>query len=361
MEKKRYKMVDRDIRFFSYVETKPNYDEIDFPQFHFQSLLGISIHEMQHFMISGVQGSGKTIQIYSFLSSILGSKDIYSLQSAIYEEDRKEIHYRYSPYHVEFSPLDLSSYESIFIMGFLKDYVKSKNVGHDIPKIVYIKNAEYLSHKSNKALGIMLEKNIETVRFIFECRSTTPFLESLRGRCVQIRIPYPKEDKIRNAMIKMAKKYYQREITEDEMKRAIQIGECYGKNMKHIFGSLNTYFMIGEWIQLASSVKMNILVDFVLDEENWTQYSSYERIREIIQELYIDLIPLEHVLLYLTKKVIEKRVKEEMMKHQIIYIAQKYDLTMKKGNKPTFHLEAFVIHLIQILSQKISKKTFNIK
>jgi hypothetical protein len=345
---------------FSFIETKPNYDEIDFQNIHFQALLNGTIHEMQHLMVYGIDGCGKTTQIYSFLASLLKTKDIYSIQSAIYEEDRKEIHYRYSPYHIEFSPLDLSSYESIFVMGFLKEYVKSKNVGHDIPKIVYIKNAEHLSFKSNKALGTMLEKNIESARFIFECRTTSPFLESLRGRCVKIRMPYPKEEEIQNAMVRLFKKQYDQEIKKEDIQKAIETGEYFGKNMKHIFGALNTYYMTGEWVKLASNIKMDILVNFILDEENWGKYSSYERIREIVQELYIDLIPLDQVLKYVVRKVSQKYHQHDFML-RVIQIAIQYDLSMKMGNKLTIHLETFIIHLIEILSTQFCKKTFNIK
>lgn len=346
---------------FSYLETKPDYDDIDFKNRHFDALVDVSIHELQHLMISGIQGSGKTIKIYALMASILKTKDIYAIKSAIYEEDRKEIHYRYSPYHIEFSPLDLSSYESIFVMGFLKEYVKSRNVGHDIPKIVYIKNAEHLSHKSNKALGIMLEKNIDSARFIFECQSTTPFLESLRGRCVRIRVPYPKEDDIDRAMIRLAKKFDNRDLTKSEMERAKEMNSYFGPNMKHIFGSLHTYMITGEWVKLASAMKMDILVDFVLEEENWTKTSSYERIREMVQELYIDLIPFDHVMRYLIKRIIKKYPKEEEMMHQMIAYSAFYDKNMKRGNKPTLHLEAFILHILEILIQKFGKKTFNIK
>jgi hypothetical protein len=161
--------------------------------------------------------------------------------------------------------------------------------------------------------------------------------------------------------VKLSEKYYERNIKMDEMKKAIQTGECFGKNMKHIFGSLNTYFITGEWVKLASNVKMDILVDFILDEENWAKYSSYERIREIVQELYIDLIPLEQVLKYIVRKVSEKYPKEDQMMFQMIHISTKYDMSMKMGNKITIHLETFIIHLIEILIQRFCKKTFNIK
>ena len=127
-----------------------------------------------------------------------------------------------------------------------------------------------------------------------------------------------------------------------------------------MFGALNTYLITGEWVQLASSMKMNHLVDFIFEEENWTKISSYERIREIVQELYIDLIPLEQVLLYISRKIIQQYHDEKLI-HQIVFLAAQYDVSMKKGNKPTMHLEAFIIHILEILSTKFNKKTFNIK
>ena len=331
----------------SFLETKPNWDNIDYKHPLLENILHYPIETLQNLMVTGIHGCGKTVLIYSFLSSLLGTKDVYSIKSATYEEDRKEIQYRYSPYHVEFSPLDLSSYENIFIKGFLKEYVKSKNVSHNIPKIVIIKNAEYLSTNSNKALGIMLEKNIESARFIFECRTTTPFLESLRGRCVRIRVPYPSRLQIENSLERLVITHFERELLEEEKMKCFEYSEYFGNNMKHIYGILYTYLITGEWIKLSSITKIENLYEIVIDKN--VKNGTFEQIRELVQELYIELAQLENIFEYITKKLVERYKNDRNIVIQIIELSSKYDVSMKKGNKLTIHLESFLIHLIEIL------------
>lgn len=331
----------------SFLETKPYYEDIDYSNEIFQRYLNVELQELPHMIVTGRGGCGKTVQIYSFLASLLKTKDIYSIKTTIYEEDRKEIHYRHSPYHVEFSPLDLSLYEGIFVFGFLKEYVKNRNVAYNIPKIVYIKNAEYLSESSQKALNIMLERNIDSARFIFECNQTSSFLRSLYGRCFRIRIFYPERNQIEDSMRKMVRKYFEKEIKKEDIDRCFEIASHFEDHMKHIYGPLFAYYVTGRWIQLTSIVKIDELVEIVLEKE--VKMQSIVRIRELVNELYIDLVSFDRVIRYLLKKIFERYKDQNEICWKVTRLWVKFDEMMKKGNKITMHMECFLIYIMEVL------------
>jgi hypothetical protein len=343
----------------TFLETKPTYDEIDFPNDILRKMIHVNFSNLQNMMVYGKGGCGKTVHIYSFLASLLGTKDIYSIKTTIYEEDRKEIQYRYSPYHIEFSPLDLMTHESLFIKDFLKEYVKSKNVSFDIPKLVYIKNAEHLSENSQKSLGIMIEKNIESVRFIFECNTISPFLESIRGRFCKVRIGYPSKEQIDGVIRKIIVDKFQREVREEELVECYRIGEFYQNHMKHIFSSLFSYLITGKWIYISAMHKIDRLLEIIQNEN--IENSHFERIREIIQELYIDCVSHDIILPYMMKKLFQKYQNQDERKcHELASLWAHYDRIMKMGNKSTMYLECFIVNIIEVLhfskNEKVEEK-----
>lgn len=334
-------------KMITFLELKPNYDEIDFPSELLRRMIHVHIYDMQNMMVYGKGGCGKTVHIYAFLASLLGTKDIYSIKTNVYEEDRKEIQFRYSPYHIEFSPLDLMTHESVFIKGFLKEYVKSMNVSFNIPKIVYIKNAEHLSENSQKALGIMIEKNIESVRFIFECNTISPFLESIRGRFCKIRIGYPSKEQIDGVIQKMVFQKFKRDVTPEELLKCHEIGCFYQNHLKHIFGSLFSYMITGKWIYISAMHKIDLLIEMIGNEN--IELHDFEKIREIIQELYIECVSYDIIIPYMMKKIFEKYKNQEQRCHEITALWVHYDNMMRLGNKTTMYLECFIIHMIELL------------
>ncbi len=332
----------------TFIETRPFITDLDFQNPILNNIADYGIDLFQSIILYGRPGTGKTTKIYSLMASLTQSSDVYSIKTTIFEKDKKEIQYKYSPYHIEFSPLDLSSYESIFIEGFLRDYVKSKNVGHDIPKIVYIKNAEYLSSKTIKALGIMMEKNIMTSRFILECNSITCLADSLKGRCVKIRLAYPERGEIEMAMRRMVKKYYDRDLTEEEIENAFDIGDFNDRSLKHIFSRLNTYLICGNWVRLMTVNKIENLCELIFEEDNMKS-SIFEKIRELIQELYIDLVQMDKLFEYIYRKILDKYKNENDFCMKIVETTAEYDRRMKLGNKLTIHVETYIIHLLELI------------
>ncbi len=335
----------------TFLETKPKIDEIDFRIPILESLAESSIHDLPNLFIYGIEGSGKSVKIYSFLSSLLKTKDIYNIKVRTFEEERRELTYRYSPYHIEFSPLDLASNEYIFIIHFLGDYVKMKNVGFDIPKIIYIKNADCLSKNSQMALRKMMEQNIDSCRFIFECKNLSSIIEPLRSRFLIVRVENPPREEIKKIVFSFTQKYYGKELKDEEYQEIMKMAKYYQYNMKHIFGILVCYLTTGDFLRLSYVDKMKEIFDIMVSSYFRNEY--FEKIRDIVQELYIELIPMSRVSSFLLKELLDYYHQEKYikLKFEIIKKTVYYDSLMKNGNKLSIHLESYIIDLIRILHQ----------
>ncbi len=334
----------------SFIETQPKLVDLDFKNELLENLASNNnIFELPNLIFYGMNGSGKSIKIYAFLSSLLNTNEIYDIRTKIYEEDRKEIFYRYSPYHIEFSPLDLASYENIFFNGFLKEYIQTLNIGLQIPKIVYIKNAENLSFNSQSALRRMMEKCSDTCRFIFECTNLSGVIEPIRSRCLLIRISFPKYGEIKESMIKISKKNFNKELSEEEIDKIFEISKNFNYNLKHINGILRCYLITNEMMKLSYIDKIEEILEYLYNYKNITN-NQIERIRELVSELYIQLIPSNEIMYYIFKNIINKYKNNIEFCYMFLDMYTKQNINMELGNKKSIHLESYIINILYLMN-----------
>lgn len=334
----------------SFIETQPKLVDLDFKNELLENLASNNnIFELPNLIFYGMNGSGKSIKIYAFLSSLLNTNEIYDIRTKIYEEDRKEIFYRYSPYHIEFSPLDLASYENIFFNGFLKEYIQTLNIGLQIPKIVYIKNAENLSFNSQSALRRMMEKCSDTCRFIFECTNLSGVIEPIRSRCLLIRISFPKYIEIKESMIKISKNNFNKELSEEEIDKIFEISKNFNYNLKHINGILRCYLITNEMMKLSYIDKIDEILEYLYNYKNITN-NQIERIRELVSELYIQLIPSNEIMYYIFKNIINKYKNNIEFCYMFLDMYTKQNINMELGNKKSIHLESYIINILYLMN-----------
>jgi hypothetical protein len=187
-----------------------------------------------------------------------------------------------------------------------------------------------------------------TSRFILECNSITCIADSLKGRCVKIRLAYPERDEIVRAMRRMVNKHYDRDLTEEEIENAFDIGDYNDRSLKHIFSRLNTYLICGNWVRLMTVNKIDNLCELIFGEDNMKS-TIFEKIRDLIQELYIDLVQMDKLFEYIYKRILDKYRDEDDFCMKIVELTAEYDIRLKMGNKLTIHVEAYVIHLLELM------------
>jgi DNA polymerase III delta prime subunit len=338
------------IDFFLF-DKKPLFNELDFQNNILKLIVNnISIDQLNNLCIYGMPGSGKSTNMYAFLATIL-DKNIYNLKKKTYENEGKTFIYYSSDYHIEFDPSFYGNNDKYFLSGYLKNYIQTNNILFDLPKIVYIKNADYLSVQSQMSLRRMIEKNCLTSRFIFECKQLNKIIVPLQSRFILIRNAMPKLIDIKNYLNKYIidnnieiDKYQLDKI----MSNSIPTIQHY--NMKNIFGIFMTsiynnkitYFNF-EYLNILNKLKL-IILDKKLD------FKKIDEIRDIIYNLYVYQINSIEIIQYIFLNIYHIYKSNNNLIEKILQITINCDLSIVKGNKSQIHLELYIVNLIILLN-----------
>ena len=321
----------------SFFDSKPNLDEIDFQHNILNKMGKINIDELNNLIFCGIPTCGKTTKIYALLATIFDKK-VYDIKNIIYEEDRKTITYKASIYHIEINPIYLGSNEKIFISSFLKLYVQTRNIGLNIPKIILIKNADLLSKTSQLALRKIIEKNSYTSRFIFEVSNMSGFAQTLVSRCITIRIPMPTLNSIKECI---KKKYnIDESIIDNIIYESNKINKIY--NLKKIFGHISYYIHTKKYFKFLYYDKFNDIINLINTKK--ISFIVLQKIRDIINELYINLVPMNELLNYIFNTLCDSKI--SFLK--LLELTIECDKNIKKGNKDCLHIEYYIISIIEL-------------
>jgi DNA polymerase III delta prime subunit len=332
----------------SFFEEKPTLDELDFKIPLLHNLAKIKVEEMTNIIFYGQPGSGKTTKIYAFLASLF-DKRVYDLNKVLFEEDRKSMIYYASIYHIEINPSNISSNEKIFFQSFLKSYVQTKNIGLNIPKIIYIKNATLLSKQSQLFLRRVIEKNYMTAKFIFEISNLSLFAEPLISRCLLIKVVMPKIEDIRNCIYEYSNK---NGVIIDEKTVKYIVHESnkisHTIHLKKIFGFLRYYLLTKkDFVFLYYNTFFDIF-NYIKNKK--ISFVIIQKIKEMIHELYIHLVPMEELIFFIFYKLMDEYSNNNKFIDKLLEITIKTEINIKKGNKDSIHTEFYIISIIELLN-----------
>jgi replication factor C subunit 3/5 len=331
----------------NFSEDKPNLEQLDFKLDILKPLKNINIDDLVNILFYGIPGSGKTTKIYALLASLFDSK-VYDLKNINFEEDRKVISYKSSIYHIEINPINLGSNEKLFIHSFIKSYTQTRNIGLNIPKIILIKNADKLSKQSQMSLRKIIETTMHTCKFIFEVTNLSSLSEPLISRFLLIRVPLPKIDEIKLCI----KNYSERKnhnvpynIIDNIIEESSIIPNTY--NLKKIFGFYRYYVITHKKFKFLYYDNFNEIYNLMNNKK--ISFITFQKIRDIVNEMYINLVSMYELLMFLYNKFIIKYIDDNDKLKKILDISIKCDNNLKKGNKDCLHLELYIISIIELL------------
>jgi replication factor C subunit 3/5 len=332
----------------SFFEDKPTLNDLDFKLNILNNFNQIHLEEFNNLLFYGLPGSGKTIKIYALLASILDNR-VYDLKNINFEEDKKIITYKSSIYHIEIDKFNLGSNEKLFIQSFLKGYSETKNIGLNLPKIIIVKNANLLSKQSQLALRKIIDYNYKTCKFIFEISNLSNLINPLKSRFLIIRVPMPLLNEIKDCIINYVnRKGYNidNENMENIITESSKINNFF--NLKKIFGYLRYYLLTGNHFKYLYHDTFYQIYEIICSKK--ISFISINKIREIVNEMYTNLVPMEELLYFLFNKFVDKYINNPIL-YEIINLTNKCDLNIKKGNKDCLHLEFYIISIIGLINK----------
>lgn len=316
--------------------------------------------EIAHLVIKGPQGSGKSTFADLFIKSKY-SKDTLKIKQQNFEIKHAsktiELQLLYSKFHYRIDPSAHGVYDRLIIQGFIKDVLQGKPIC-DIPyHIIIIEHADKLTMEAQQSLRRTLEKYIDNCRFIFIINQDSTLIEPLMSRCIEFRLSAPNDDHIQT-------------ILEDICsKEQIKYLSCQLKQITHFSDrNVNTAVNLLQYIYLNTPEKLSNnetinfndiievdnylteIMDILLEKKN---PKVILQLRTKVQDLLVQCVEPIVILKKLFKRIFdhfENNSFDEKSKHYLVHILSKYENTLKLGSKPIYHIEGFLVSVLNLLA-----------
>jgi len=334
----------------SFFEKKPNINDIEFIDKHYQSFKSFDIETMPNLVFNGPRGSGKTTKIYGFLCSMLDNK-VYTLKNNEVEIDKKSFKFKSSIYHLEIDCNELLNNERIFFNQYLKEYCETRNIGLDIPKIIYFINVEKIHKNSLLYLRKLIETNYQSAKFIFETTNISSIPITLISRFLIIKVKSPSRESIELVLKKIIKenKY---KVTKAILNKIIDCDIKYKNHhdLNNIF--LNFYFYIETKKMLVNNYYNTIdeLISIVTSKK--VEFIGALYIKSICEKIFINCYDVNELVLCMSNILMNKYNSNITICENIINLSNECNINLQNSTGKYFiHLENYIIKLI-ILLQK---------
>ena len=327
----------------------------------FEKLRKISAdNEMPHIIFYGNHGSGKKTIINLFLEMIF-DKSIYKLDNSKYMVTssgnvENEIFVKQSDHHIIIEPNN-NNFDKYLIQEIVKEYAKKyplsifeKNRNF---KVVQINNLDNISYYAQTSLRRTIEKYSKTCRFITWCYSLSKVIEPLRSRCLCIQVPTQTDEELIQWMYNI--------VRLEKIKMSLltmnKIIDSSNGNLKDILWKIDMYKYCNK---VYNSYEI-ALVELV--EEIFTN-GDIRIIRDYVYKMMISNISsntilkdiLDNILKKLSNQYILNNYNDVNLSIKIIEYAAEFEYRLSKSRRDIIHIEAFIMNVIGLLSNKLLLK-----
>ena len=217
-------------------------------------------------------------------------------------------------------------------------------------KIVIIRNASCLTSLAQMSLRRIVEQNYYTSRFIFEVEQLSSFQDPLQSRCLKINVKLPSHQEIKKSILKMNIEdniKLQPELIDKIINESVEYKNTNIFNLKKIYGKYYHYkYTETEFVYFYDNMVEDLIKTI---ETKKIVMSNLEKIREIINELYINLYPMKKLIFYTFYHFIYKYNNNQDFIKDILELTSKTDINMCNGNKECIHTEFYFIALFELL------------
>ncbi|KAK6500825.1 Replication factor C (RF-C) subunit [Arthrobotrys conoides] len=310
--------------------------------------------DFPHLLVYGPSGAGKKTRIIATLKELYGpGVEKIKIDSRIFTttSNRKlEFNIVASIYHLEITPSDVGNYDRVVIQDLLKEVAQTQQVDLAAKqrfKVVVINEADHLTRDAQAALRRTMEKYSPNLRLILLANSTANIIAPIRSRTLLVRVAAPTTDEIVD-VLKGVGRIERLEVKDGLCKR---IAVESGRNLRRallMFEAVyaqnevvkdNTPLPPPDWEALISQIADEIMAEH--------SPARILQVRAKLYDLLTHCIPPTVILKTLTFKLIPKI--DDTIKADVIKWSAFYEHRLHLGNKPIFHLEAFVAKFLRLL------------
>ncbi|RHY08730.1 hypothetical protein DYB35_005581 [Aphanomyces astaci] len=307
-----------------------------------------SSEDLPHLLIYGPSGAGKKTRVMALLRELYGPNALKTrLEHKTFKHPSKstkvEITTVASNYHIEMNPSDVGNDDKLVVQELIKEIAMYRLADTNATKnfkVVVLVEVDSLSKNAQHALRRTMEKYTASCRLILCCNSPSKVIDPLRSRCLGIRIGAPTHNEITRVLEKVCEKEsltfcapLAAEIaikSERNLRRALLMLETC-RVQQYPF-SPSQSIQVPEWEEYICGLAKDVLQE--------QSPGSLLRARDKFYELLSNCIPPDVILRVLCRELTARL--DDDLKHDLAHHAAFYEHRMQCGQKPIFHLEAFL-------------------
>jgi len=314
-------------------------------------------------ILYGNIGSGKKTLVNLFLKYVYND-DIFNLNYRIIDngQNKKEINYKYSPYHMILNFVKNFGYDKCVIQELIKTYAASilppDNRTNKTFKTVFIQNIENLSYYAQMSLRRTMERYSNQCKFIFTTDAINNIIEPLKSRCICIRVPNPSNHNLKLVLNNI----YFNETKNINTHLIDYITSHSNHNIKNSILLLNLYLNITSSLGYNNFINSNInfhdvifkytfdsfineVVDNILKKNLYWSYNNVSKIYNII----ISNINPNNIFNSILIKLINNPNLNISQKNEIINITRRYNIRSANCRRIIFELVNYINSIIIFL------------
>ena len=209
----------------------------------------VSQKNIQHLLFAGPSGTGK-----SSLSILIAKK--------IFGENWKE----------NFLELNASDSRGIdIIRNEVKDFARTRSIGTDLPKIIFLDECDALTKEAQQALRRTMETFTRTSRFILSCNYSSKIIDPIQSRCTVFRFKPLSEKEVENIIKDIANKE-ELKLDKDAVKALYDISEGDARRVINLLQSCASISkninekLIYEIVSAAQPKEIKEVLEFALKD-----------------------------------------------------------------------------------------------
>ncbi|MCK5290650.1 MAG: replication factor C small subunit [Thermoplasmata archaeon] len=286
---------------------------------------------LPHLLFAGPAGTGKTTCAIALAKELFGEE-----------------------WKINFHELNASDERGINVVRTkIKEYARTAPIGEGGFKIIFLDEADALTHDAQAALRRTMEKYTSTCRFVLSCNYSSKIIEPIQSRCAVFRFRPLKPEPIEKYLNKIAKAE-KLKITKDGMASIIYIAQG---DMRKAINSLQVAASLSDTIDedalyktatIARPEDVKKLLDIALT-------GKFLATREKLDELLIEYgLSGEDVIRQIHRTIFDLSI-DEAYKVQLVDRLGEAEFRMVEGSNDRIQLEALLAHFV-VIGLEMQKK-----